>query len=374
MNKRSSSFSTDELQNWLAINQLPGLSANDIAILTNNTNELSSILKGSQAKLQALGVSSSLIKGIHNIDWLATEKELVWGQQKNHHIISLIDDRYPKLLREINAPPLVLFVKGDLGCLHKPQIAIVGSRNPTVVGKEIAEQFAKYLAQAGLTITSGLALGIDAASHRGALETKGKTIAILGSGMSAIYPGQHKELAERIVDQGALVSEFSLQTSPRRANFPRRNRLISGLSKGVLVVEAAIRSGSLITARFALDQGREVFAIPGSIHNPLARGCHQLIRQGAKLVEIAQDILEELSSWQYDLPEKKGEIAKDIEIALDDDYKNLLSCVGFEATAVDLIVSRSGLKIEEVSSMLLLLELQGYVKLEINGYCKTQLF
>ena len=199
--------------------------------------------------------------------------------------MTLHDARYPELLKQIADPPSILFVQGDVSLLAKWQIALVGSRNPSASGRDTAYEFSRYLAQDGITINSGLAMGIDAASHQGALAAGGKTIAVIGTGLDRVYPAKHRELAHEIASTGAIVSEFALGTSPRAENFPRRNRIISGLSLGTVVVEAAVKSGSLITARMAMEQGREVFAIPGSIHNPLARGCHQLIRQGAKLVE-----------------------------------------------------------------------------------------
>jgi DNA processing protein len=255
---------------------------------------------------------------------------------------------------------------------------MVGSRNPTTVGSETARDFARHLAGMGLTITSGLALGIDAASHRGALDAKGQTISVMGTGVDRIYPAAHRDLAHAIVaGGGALVSEYPPGTPPLSGNFPRRNRIISGLSLGTLVVEAARQSGSLITARMAGEQGREVFAIPGSIHNPLARGCHQLIRDGARLVETAQDVLAELA------PRLRGLIAEALETreqtipgedeSLDEEYQRLLVHVGDEATPVDRLVERSGLTAEVVSSMLLILELRGLITPVPGGYSRTRM-
>ena len=217
-----------------------------------------------------------------------------WLDEPGNTILTLADRRYPGSLLEIPDPPLMLYVKGRVELLSKPSIAIVGSRNATAQGCIDAEKFGCSLSDAGLTIISGLALGIDAAAHRGGLKGSGSTVAVIGTGADIIYPARNRELAHQIAREGCIVSEFPLGTGPLASNFPRRNRVISGLSGGILVVEAAARSGSLITARTAIDQGRDVFAIPGSIHSPLARGCHALIRQGAKLVETSQDILEEL--------------------------------------------------------------------------------
>ena len=211
-----------------------------------------------------------------------------WLSQPGNHVVHFQDAAYPALLKQIADPPPLLFVRGDRDYLAQPQLAIVGSRNPTHTGRALAREFAAHLASFGLTITSGLASGIDGAAHQGAIEAGGTTLAVTGTGLDRVYPARHRDLAHRVAENGALVTEFPPGTAPLAANFPRRNRLISGLSLGTLVVEAALRSGSLITARSALEQGREVFAIPGSIHNPLARGCHALIRDGAKLVESGE--------------------------------------------------------------------------------------
>jgi DNA processing protein len=283
------------------------------------------------------------------------------------------------LLRQIPYPPPLLFVHGDPDCLRAPQLAIVGTRNPTPPGRETAHRFAAHLAGAGLAITSGLALGIDAAAHQGALSGDGRTIAVMGTSLERVYPAKNRDLAHAIAERGALVSELPIGTPAAAENFPRRNRLISGLALGVLVVEAAARSGSLITARAALDQGREVFAIPGSIHNPLAKGCHALIRQGmAKLVETADDILEELGSLAAAGAEKStlSTVAPSAGAApdwLDDDYRQLLAAIGDGPAGVDLLVERCGLTAEVVSSMLLILELEGYVAAVPGGlYCRLK--
>lgn len=299
----------------------------------------------------------------------AAEHETAWLAEPNHHLITLSDPRYPRLLREIPDPPAALYVIGDPDLLSATQLGIVGSRNPTPGGSETAHAFASYLTQSGLTITSGLAMGVDAAAHRGALGAGGKTIAIAGTGLDRVYPARHRELAHEIAAQGALISEFALGTPALAHNFPRRNRIISGLSLGVLVVEAALQSGSLITARLAAEQGREVFAIPGSIHNPLARGCHALIRQGAKLVETAADILEELGPMaQITAPARQTDGAGNITSGLGVEAMTLLDCLGFDPTPVDSLIERSGLTPEAVSSMLLVLELQGHVVAAPGGH------
>lgn len=296
-------------------------------------------------------------------DWQSVEQDLHWLEQPGNHLLHQDDPRYPPLLRQIPYPPPLLFVHGDPLCLQAPQLAIVGSRSPTPLGRETAHSFAAHLAGAGLVITSGLAFGIDAAAHQGALSGNGSTIAVMGTSLDRVYPAKHRDLAHRIAAHGALVSELPIGTPALAENFPRRNRLISGLALGVLVVEAATQSGSLITARLAAEQGREVFAIPGSIHNPLAKGCHALIRQGAKLVETATDILEELGSLAAAgaQPLAPPDPASAPATPLDDDYRQLLIAMGDQAVSVDLLVERCGLTAEAVSSMLLILELEGYV-------------
>ena len=299
------------------------------------------------------------------------ERDLAWLAGPRHHLVTLDDDNYPPLLRELADPPLALFVRGDPAALALPQLAIVGSRNPTEGGRRAARAFAAELGAAGLAITSGLALGVDAAAHEGALDADGITLAVAGTGLDRIYPARHAMLADRIAERGALVSELPLGAAPLPAHFPRRNRIVSGLSAGTLVVEASLKSGSLITARLAAEQGREVFAIPGSIHNPLARGCHRLIRQGAKLVETAGDVLEELGpllgiTGTDTPPATVGQRA-----ALAPAGQRLLGLMGFDTVSPDELADRSGLAAGEVSGTLLLLELGGWVSCTAGGrYCR----
>ncbi len=299
--------------------------------------------------------------------------EQAWLQQENHHLVSLGDSAYPELLAGIPGPPERLYVIGDPEYLHLPALAIVGSRNPTAGGKQNAFEFARHLGAAGFCIVSGLAQGIDAAAHRGALAAGAPTVAFLGHGIDRVYPAVNHALAAEIARYGALVSEFPLSTPPHRTLFPQRNRLISGLSLGTLVVEAARRSGSLITARLAAEQGREVFAIPGSIHNPLTRGCHQLIRQGAKLVEAADDIVAELAPLAGTLvqtddePETAEKSTRDTTGDADAEYVQLLDALGHDPVGTDELVRRSGLTIDQVSSMLLILELHGEVEALSGG-------
>ena len=287
-----------------------------------------------------------------------------WLQQENHHLVRRGDDAYPELLEDTGGPPEQLYIIGDPEVLHLPALAIVGSRNPTAGGAQNAFDFARHLGASGFCIVSGLAQGIDAAAHRGALAAGAPTVAFLGHGIDRVYPAANQELAREIARQGALVSEFPLGTAPNRALFPQRNRLISGISLGTLVVEAARRSGSLITARLAAEQGREVFAIPGSIHNPLSRGCHQLIRQGAKLVEAADDIVLELAPLAGHLLQAADEPATTNASTAesDDEYRVLLEALGHDPVGSDELARRSGLTIDQVSSMLLILELEGKIE------------
>lgn len=295
------------------------------------------------------------------VDPAGIEADLAWLDAPHHHLITLHDPDYPDGLRALHDPPPALFVAGDPRLLRRPQVALVGSRKASAGGLENARAFAADLACRGLAVTSGLALGIDAAAHRGALEAGGATLAVIGTGPDRIYPARHRELAHEIASRGAIVSEFPTGTSVRREHFPRRNRVISGLSLGVLVVEAGLRSGSLLTARHALEQGREVFAIPGSIHNPVARGCHALIRQGAKLVECSNDVLEELPPLVPAMP-GRGEGRDGAAAERDDpEHAALLGALGYDPEPLDTLLRRTGLTPDRLSSMLLILELRGLV-------------
>ncbi len=359
-----------EQRHWLTLARAPGLGPATFGRLWRELASLDAIFSASRADLRRVGLSADTVAylGHPNTEHLA--QDLSWLAQPNAHLVTWASAAYPTLLAELDDPPPVLFVLGDPGLLSRPQLAIVGSRNPTPSGGETALEFAQHLAVAGLVITSGLALGIDAAAHEGALAAERPTIAVAGTGLDRVYPARHRELAHRISQHGALVSEFPPGVGPQPGNFPRRNRIISGLSLGTLVVEAALRSGSLITARLASEQGREVFAIPGSIHNPLARGCNALIRQGAKLVECAADIIEELGPLsQVTQVQRKLSAANDVEaFELDDDHARVLESLGYEPTAVDTVVERSGLTPEAVCSMLLVLELHGHVTTAAGGY------
>ncbi len=294
-----------------------------------------------------------------------SEKTLTWLSEQGNRILTIADSRYPKKLFQIPDPPLMLYVKGRLDLLLTDAIAIVGSRNATAQGCLDAENFASSLGHTGLTIVSGLALGIDAAAHRGGLKSPSSTIAVIGTGADIVYPARNHALAHQIADEGCIISEFPLGTSPMPANFPRRNRIISGLADGVLVVEAAAQSGSLITARQALDQGRDVFAIPGSIHSPLSRGCHALIKQGAKLVETVEDILSELKRQVPAISDSTTETVKTEAQSL---ISPLLADMGFDPVDMDTLCQRHGMDAATLNTELLNLELAGLVESLPGGY------
>lgn len=357
------------LRYWLAALYLPNIGPRTVLRWLEQFTDIKSLFHASEQELHAKGIPEQHIKPLQNINHKQMEEDLLWAEQPQNYIISLEDPAYPKLLKEISDPPLVLFVRGDKQILSAMQIAVVGSRNATPMGLKNAEHFAKFLAGAGVVVTSGLALGIDGASHRGALAAQGKTIGVCGTGLKQVYPKSHRSLAENMVQQGStIVSEFPLNMGPRPENFPRRNRVIGGLSVGVLVVEAALKSGSLITARFALEQGREVFAIPGSIHQPLSKGCHYLIRQGAKLVETAADIFEELGGLLPTFEQSCRQI-KDLT-PLTADQQQILHQIDYETTPMDMILLRCGLTPGKVSSILLILELNGYIQSVPGGYIR----
>jgi DNA processing protein len=347
---------------WLTLRRLPGVGARTRLDLLEHFGSVDNIFSASGGQLEKalVGKRDAIDMILAGPDDEALGPELDWLNEPEHHLLAWPDADYPPLLREIPDPPTVLYVAGDRRLLSVPQLAVVGSRNPTPMGRENARAFAKSLAGAGLVITSGLALGVDGAAHRGALEAGGKSIAVAGTGLDRVYPARHRDLAHEIVRQGALVSEFPLGTPPKPENFPVRNRIISGLCLGTLVVEAVLSSGSLITARLATEQGREVFAIPGSIHAPQARGCHALIRQGAKLVETAQDILEELGPLASVAAQSTHENAVSAP-QLDPSMAALLKQIGHDPVSIDALIERSGLTADVVSSMLLQMELNGHV-------------
>jgi DNA processing protein len=359
----------DEDSAWLTLTRAPGLDAPALATALETLGQAAGILRATDSLRARAGISDAAREFLRGDAAGPSDAELAWLEHPRHHIVPFTDPRYPKLLRPYQ--PIALYVAGNVDALADPQLSVVGSRNPTAQGRDNAFAFAEYLAQRGLAITSGMAEGIDTAAHRGALAAQGLTIAVLGTGLDIIYPRSNAALAQEIELQGALVSEFPLGTAPMRGNFPQRNRIIASLSLGTLVVEAARRSGSLITARHAGEQGREVFAIPGSIHNPLSRGCHQLIRQGAKLTETADDILSELNFSAFFADAKAAAADRDsqpiVDSGMDKDHKILLDALGFDPVDLDVLVVRTGFKADAVSSMMLILELEGHVQAAPGG-------
>jgi DNA processing protein len=365
--------SKEELFYWLALLRAPKLGAIGFKRISERFRSVADVFACSSDEYKLYQFPEELIIFLQNPPWRQIENDLAWLNSSDKTILTLQDEAYPRLLKETSGAPAVLFVQGNIANLSMPQIAIVGSRNPTTSGAACAFEFAKYLAKNGFVITSGLALGIDTASHQGALVADGRTIAVMGAGLDRIYPAKNEGLAAKIIrNDGAVISEFLPRTPPKPEFFPRRNRIISGLSLGVLVVEAALKSGSLITAKYALEQGREVFAIPGSIHNPLARGCHTLLRQGAKLVETAADILEELGALIGSVSLQISEqVIEEFQAPCDKELAKLFSYAGFEPTSIDSFVERSGLTVEKVSSMLIGLELEGYLLSVPGGYIRN---
>ena len=349
----------DELRAWLHLLEAPGLGR-------ESARRLLAAFGSPQAVIDASTAARRSVVGAPQAAALASEPDhlaalfdatMRWLDAAepgvSHAAVALGDPAYPAALLDAPDPPLLLYVRGRVEALAAEAIAIVGSRNPTPQGAQNAHAFASHLSQAGLTIVSGMALGIDAAAHAGGLEGAGTTIAVVGTGLDLVYPRRHAALAQRIAARGAIVSEYSLGTPALAPHFPQRNRIIAGLTRGTLVVEAALQSGSLITARLANESGREVFAIPGSIHSPQSRGCHALIRQGAKLVETAQDILEELG------PRRRGEPPTGAVREAPRDP--LLDALGFDPVTLDALVARTGRSAAELSGRLLELELDGRV-------------
>ena len=350
----------DGLADWLRLTLTPGIGGESQRKLLSAFGLPETIFSaGYTAVRQVIGDRmAALLHETDNRD--AIDRALEWRLLPGQHILTLADAEYPQSLLDIPDPPTLLYVRGRTELLNRPALAIVGSRHPTPQGLHNARLFAAALAEAGLTIVSGLALGIDAAAHEGALASGGDTLAVIGTGNDRIYPARNRDLAVTLAERGCVISEFPLGTPVTAANFPRRNRLISGLARGVLVVEATVDSGSLITARLAAEQGREVCAIPGSIHAPQARGCHKLIKQGAKLVETAQDVLEELG-LDRPLVQHHADPDSTASTPVTDDAATVLDALGYDPCPLDTLILRSGLTAEALSVILLRLELDGHV-------------
>lgn len=370
-------------RDWLTIINAPSIGGASLISVIESLGGAAAMVAASARDLTRHGLPQAAADAITRPDQAAIEKGLRWLSQPGHHLLCWDNDDYPALLRRINGPPAALFVDGDPGCLWQPQIAVIGSRNPTAGGLDHARDFASTLARQGMTITSGLAGGIDTAAHTAAMDAGAMTIAVNGTGLDVVYPASSQQVAERIRSQGAMISELPLGSPPKRQHFPSRNRIISGLSLAVLVIEAGLNSGTLITARKAAEQGRDVFALPGSLHNPMAKGCHRLIREGARLVETTADIMQELgpiaAELQMEIRQRLGLTAdgpNETEVQparhknklLDDaDYSAVWGVLGYDPKPVDTIIEQSGLSAREVSSMLLMMELKGMVKKHANG-------
>lgn len=356
LHSKETNADIEEKALWVSLNSIYGLGSQAFIQLLKAFGSPAAIYEATLSQLKEVVPEKLALEIQQGVNEQVVNDTIAWLSKENNYVVTLADPAYPKSLLEINDPPPLLYAKGDLALLNMPGIAIVGSRNASVQGEKNAEAFAADLSQHGLCINSGMALGIDGAAHRGALRVNGNTIAVVGTGLDIVYPAKHRDLAHQIVEHGLIISEFALGTPSKPQNFPKRNRIISGLSLGCLVVEANLQSGSQITARLAAEQGREVFAIPGSIHSPMSKGYHQLIKQGAKLVDCIQDILDELDI-------EKNIQSLPIVHKSEESFKNntLLDFLGFEPMSLESIVVLSGLTVSEVSSMLMLLELEGSI-------------
>ena len=353
-----------DIKFWLALLRIEGIGCKTFANLIEKHSP-EEIFTATEQELLDWDIKKNLVEAILNFDWKLVNYDLEWLAKENNDVLKITHPFYPDVLKEIYDPPQLLFIRGNPQILAYPQIAIVGSRNPSALGNKTAFDFALELSKYGFAITSGLALGIDSTAHQGALSAEGLTIAVVGTGLDRVYPSSNKELALEIVSKGAMISEFPPGTTAIGTNFPRRNRIISGLCQGLLVVEAAQKSGSLITARMALEQTREVFSIPGSIYSPLSRGCNALIKEGAKLVESPQDIIDELRQFQPRINSLRSEPEQSF---LDTTQQNLLNLVMFNPTSIDDLVESSGQSVETITAELLMLEIQGFVE-AIAGGC-----
>jgi len=382
----------------------PRLGGARLIELVETFGGVEALVRAPRRELERAGLAADSVDALRHPDDALQAADAAWLNEAGHHLLTYDDERFPALLRDTPSPPAALWVDGEPDALWQPQIAVIGSRNPTAGGRDNARDFAAELSRRGLAVTSGMASGIDSVAHRAALDAGGYTIAVAGTGLDTVYPATSRPLAERIRAQGALVSEFPPDTPARRQNFPSRNRIISGLSLGVLVIEAGLRSGTLITARLAAGQGREVFALPGSIHNPMAKGCHRLIRDGARLVETVDDVMQELASLAGELAGQLGErldreravagAELDMSVAnrklgarnsgmgpdhddrpweTDPEYRALWACLGYDPKPVETIIRQTGLTAPAVSAMLLMLELRGMVEAHPGaGYSRIQ--
>ena len=364
---------------WFAAVRAP-LAGRVLRLALEDAQVAQRLQSGQASALRSLGVGEAAAEAFLRRDPAREAADAEWLATPGNRLVPLGDADYPTLLAELSAAPPVLFISGNADLLWHPQIAIVGSRNPTPGGRDLATDFASTFARSGLVVTSGLAEGIDTAAHLAALDAGQPSIAVVGTGPDVVYPARNRGLALRLREQGCIVSEFAPGTTARAEHFPRRNRIIAGLALGTLVVEAAQRSGALITARYASEAGREVFAIPGSIHNPLARGCHRLIREGAALVETADEVIEALGPTAQRLAaqlrgrlesSQQGVIGRHDTAAEDDPERmRLLAALGHDPVGIDLLAERTGLTVGVLSSMLLVLELEGVVSAQHGRYAR----
>ena len=368
----------DELLVWLTLLRAPGLGGAGLRALLQRAGTARAICRDPRSLRASAGLDQTALEWMADPDTARLDADLAWLAQPGHRLLRCDEADFPPQLETIPQPPAALFVAGDPAALLGPQVAIVGARSATAQGLANARDFARTLSHAGLTVTSGMADGIDGAAHAAALEAGGQTVAVVGTGPDLVYPRKHRDLAARIVERGAIVSEFPPGTEARPDHFPRRNRLIAGLALGTLVVEAGLQSGSLITARLAVEAGREVFTLPGSIHNPLAKGCHRLLRDGARLVETAAEVIEALvpaaqaqgaglrarleTAGTPEAPQSSSD-----DHGQDPDYVSLLAALGDVPTSLDELAERTRLAPAALSSMLLLLELEGVVGPAVNG-------
>lgn len=355
---------------WLYLARIKGLKPATTRKLLNHFESIDAVFTQKNFPPE-FKLSQEIQSAIKNPQLNSVKKDLKWLEGVNNHILTIDDTCYPPLLKQAQSPPTLLFITGNPDVLLQPQLAVVGSRNATSIGLENTHSFCYDLACKGLVVTSGMALGVDGKAHQAALDANGQTIAIMGTGLDTVYPARHRELAHHIAEKGALVSEFSAGTPPNAFNFPRRNRIICGLSLGTLVVEAAMKSGTLITARQTMEINRPVMAIPGSIHNPLAKGCHSLIKQGAKLVESADDIYEELTPLAHSLSlqiKEKLSLFDNMAVKsaplsdINEEHLSVLDEINYEPTPIDEIILKTKLTAQEVSSILLILELDDLIR------------
>ncbi|HET9048929.1 MAG TPA: DNA-processing protein DprA [Chiayiivirga sp.] len=363
----------DTIDAWLRVIRAPGLGATRIRELLSQFGSIRAVAEAEGAQLKRVGIPSAAIAWLRQPDHAQLEADRTWLAEPDHHLLTCDSADFPALLETSVRPPAALFVRGDPQWLWFAQIAVVGSRNPTEGGASNARDFARDLARSGLVITSGLADGIDAAAHRAALDAGQATVAVIATGPDLVYPGRNAALADAIAAHGAIVSEYPPGTGPQRPHFPQRNRIIAGLALGTLVIEAAHRSGALITARSAAESGREVFALPGSIHNPMAKGCHRLIREGAALVETVQEIAEALAPHAAQLASTlRGHLmaaesprpraaGPEALIHEDPERQRLHQALGHDPVPIDELAQRTGLTVDSLSSMLLMMELDGQV-------------